>query len=70
MATCKGCHLNKTSLFALLIVSYMMDYAGLWDYVGNLQSPWMTSNILGTVLMVTPPQCESDVITRIVLDPD
>ena len=49
---------------------YMTDYAGPQDYVENLQSSWMTSNILGTVLTVTQPHCESDDSTRIVLDPD
>ena len=48
----------------------MTGYAGPRDYVGNLQSPLKTSNILGTVLTVTPPLCESDGVTRIVLDPD
>ena len=49
---------------------HMTGYAWPRDYVGNLQSPWKTSNILGTVLTVTPPRCESDVFTHIVLNPD
>ena len=36
----------------------------------NLKSPRMTSNTLGTVLTVTPPQLESYNFTRIILDPD
>ena len=44
----------------------MTDYAGPRDYVENLQCSWMTSNILGTVLTVTQPHCESDDSTRIV----
>ena len=52
------------------MILHMTRHAGPQDYVGNLKSPWKTSNILGTVLTVTPPQCKSDGITRIVLDPD
>ena len=33
----------------------MKGYAGPRDYLENLQSPWKTTNILGTVLTVTPP---------------
>ena len=45
-----------------------MDNAGPRDYVENVQSPRITSNILGNVLTVTQPQCKSDDSTRIVLD--
>ena len=48
----------------------MTDYAGPRGYVENLQFPWMTSNILGTVLKAKPSQCESDDFTSVVLDPD
>ena len=45
-----------------------MNAVGPWDYIGDLQSLLMISNILGTVLTVTQPQCESDNFTCIVLD--
>ena len=48
----------------------MTGYARPRGKVGNLQSPWDTSNILVTVQTVTQPQCESDVFTHIGLDPD
>ena len=48
----------------------MTDYNRPQVYVENLQSPWITSNILGTVLNVTSSQWESGNFTHIVLDPD